>query len=104
MAWWRKDYHDYEKEYAEVRAETKKKKSNSFDPRRQYNDDEHYTITGAALNQIAQLIRDLETELEQLDNIKVQEELKMLRIRDRHPAVKEAWDQYQTVLKLAVKN
>jgi len=73
-----------------------------FDPHKNYTDDE-YSVTGAALNQIGQLILDLKREVKNLKETELNQELTDLRVRDKNPSVKDAWDQYQTVLGLASK-
>jgi len=72
---------------------------NAFDPQRKY-DDKEYTITGKALNEIGNQILVLKQKVRDLEADDVQEELAALRIRDKNPAVKDAWDKYQTVLGL----
>jgi len=74
--------------------------SNSFNPNQKYSDKE-YTITGVALNQIGKQILGLQAEVKELKDNEMQSELNALRLRDKNPAVKDAWDKYQTVLGLA---
>ena len=76
---------------------------NAFDPRRKYDAGRSYDITGAALNQIGAEIVDLKQKVKDLKADNVQEELTALRIRDKNPTVKDAWDNYQTVLALVSK-
>lgn len=77
--------------------------ADSFNPHLKYNDND-YNITGKALNQIGKEILDLRQEVKDLKDKDVHEELAGLRIRDKNPAVKDAWDKYQTVLSLARNN
>lgn len=72
-----------------------------YDPNVRYDPDTEYTLRGKLVNKISQIILDLRQEVKDLKDAEVMKELEDLRIRDRHPAVKDAWDQYQTVLKLA---
>lgn len=74
--------------------------ADAFDPHRKY-DDKEYTITGKALNQIGIQMLDMKREIDHLKSIGDKEELAMLRLRDKNPAIKNAWDQYQIVLNLA---
>ena len=66
-----------------------------------YTADEKFTITGEVLNSICQQILRLQKEIKNLKDAETQKELEDLRIRDKNPAVKDAWDQYQTVLGLS---
>lgn len=77
---------------------------NNYDPDKVYDDDDEYTITGKVINSISQRILSLRKELKNIEEEKLKEELNMLRIRDKNPAVKDAWDQYQTVLGLAKRD
>ena len=48
-------------------------------------------------------LRERLHELEAEKNIQLKEELHELNLRLRHPAIQEAWEQYQIVIKLAKK-
>ncbi len=65
------------------------------------DEDETFTINGALMNKINKLILDLEQQIVDLKDAEIKSELEDLRIRDKNPAVKDAWDQYQTVLHLS---
>ena len=78
--------------------------SQLYDPDRVYDEDTDYTIPGEILNKISKMILALEQAITDQEDALLKKELNELRIRDRNPAVKDAWDQYQTVLKLARKN
>lgn len=77
---------------------------NAYDPTRKYDDDETFTLTGKTVNSISNRILVLRQKLKDIEDEQLKEELKMLRIRDKNPAVKDAWDQYQTVLGLAKRD
>lgn len=76
-------------------------KTNAYNPNKVYDEDCDYTIPGRVVNQISKMILELEQEIEELKEAELNKELEDLRIRDRHPPVKDAWDQYLTVLTLA---
>ena len=76
-------------------------KTHAYDPDKIYDEDCDYTIPGRVVNQISKMILNLEQEIEELKDKELKEELEELRIRDKNPSVKDAWDQYLTVLKLA---
>jgi len=49
------------------------------------------------LNDLCEMIQDLKADVRAQEAKIDQDELHELRLRDRNPALKEAWDQYQTV-------
>lgn len=75
---------------------------NAYNPHRTY-DDTDYTIAGNVLNKIGKEILKLEQIINDSKADEMKQEIDMLRIRDKNPAVKDAWDKYQTVLGLASK-
>jgi len=77
-------------------------KDSHFDPTRTY-DEKTYTITGGALNDIGQTILKLKKQAADTEKDAIQLELADLRLRDKNPAVKDAWDKYRTVLELTRK-
>lgn len=77
--------------------------TNAYDPNRKYDEDTEFTITGEVINEISQKILGLQQKVKDLEEADEKQELKDLRIRDRNPAIKDAWDQYQTVMGLARK-
>ena len=79
-------------------------KNIAYDHRAIYSEDDDYTVPGRILNEISAVILAMEEEINNLKDAELKKELEELRIRDKNPAVKDAWDQYQTVLKLARKN
>jgi hypothetical protein len=74
---------------------------NAYDPNVKYNDTEQFNITGSVINGISRTILALQQQVKDLEEAEEKQELKALRIRDRNPSVKDAWDQYQIVLGLA---
>ena len=72
-----------------------------YDPNTKYNADESYRIVGSVINGISQNILALQKQVRELKEADEKQELADLRIRDKNPAVKDAWDQYQTVLNLS---
>jgi len=74
----------------------------TFDPTRTY-DERPYNITGGALNQIGQEMLELKQQLLDVEKNALHQELEDLRLRDKNPAVKDAWDKYQTILELTRK-
>ncbi len=66
-----------------------------------FDDEETFNITGELMNKINKKILSLEQEITDLTDAEMKKELNDLRIRDKNPAVKDAWDQYQTVLGLS---
>jgi len=77
-------------------------KDSTFDPKRVY-DEKTYTITGGALNDIGQTILKLRKKVADAEKDAIHLELEELRLRDRNPTLKDAWDKYQTVLGLTRK-
>lgn len=75
----------------------------SFDPNKTYEENGEYSISGGALNQIGDKIRKLEKQIDDMKDEALMDELEELRLRDRNPALKDAWDKYQTVLGLTRK-
>lgn len=76
---------------------------NAYDPNRKYDNDKTYNIKGSVVNSISDEILELQRQIRDFADAEVKKELEDLRIRDKNPAVKDAWDKYQTVLGLAVK-
>lgn len=76
--------------------------SMTYDPSIKYGDDESFNVRGPVLNDISTQILHLRKKVTDLEEADEKQELTDLRIRDKNPAVKDAWDQYQTVLRLAV--
>ena len=72
----------------------------SYDPYAVYPDNEKFTIPGRVLNGIGRIIRDLEVQIKNTANEAMEKELEELRLRDKNPSLKDAWDKYQTMLNL----
>jgi len=75
-----------------------------------YKDDEEFRVPGKVLNQIAETICDLKSfnnkldmEVTLLKDKALHAELNDLRLRDKNPTLRDAWDQYQTILALTSK-
>jgi len=75
-----------------------------YSPNNTYPSDEQYNITGSVINGISKQILSLQAEVQAFKDAKLEDELADFRLRDKNPAVKDAWDQYQTVLGLATRN
>jgi len=65
-----------------------------------YPDAEVMTVTGKVLNSISDRVRDRDKIIAKLKDENMREELNDLRLRDKNPTLKDAWDQYQVVLQL----
>lgn len=73
-------------------------------PRTDFEPDHSYRIKGSVLNAIGKELIRLKQQVEDQEKESLQKEVQELRLRDRTPAVREAWDQYQTILNLARKD
>lgn len=78
-------------------------KDNYYDPNIKYDDDVTFNIDGKTLNSISKRILDLRTKIANAEKLDLETELTDLRLRDKNPTLKDAWDQYQTVLALVKK-
>lgn len=70
-------------------------------------EDKQYNIEGKLMNDIGEWINDLkfqnqilEQQIKDMERAAMENELAELRLRDKNPALKDVWDQYQTVLAL----
>ena len=68
-----------------------------------YPDEKTFTINGKVLNSISTVILNLEKQIKDAETDVMLEELEELRLRDKNPSLKDAWDQYQVVLGLTRK-
>jgi len=66
-----------------------------------YPDDEKMHVTGEVLNSISEKIRSRDKAIAELKDENMREELIELRLRDKNPSLKDAWDQYQVILQLS---
>ena len=73
----------------------------TYDPKTIWDADTEFRIKGDLLNEISKDYLDLEKEITELKEQALHKELDELRLRDKNPSLKDAWDQYQVVLTLS---
>lgn len=68
------------------------------------DNDETFRVAGRVLNDLNEWILDLEKknslleqQVELMEKQQLTTELDELRLRDKHPGLKELWDEYQTM-------
>jgi hypothetical protein len=76
---------------------------NLQNPRTDFEPKEIIDVAGEVLNGIGEELIRLNHALDNIEKVRLQEELEELRLRDKNPALKDAWDHYQTTMALVKK-
>lgn len=62
-----------------------------------------FSIQGKVINEIVDVVQAFKKKVRDQKLKLIEQELEELKLRDRNPAAKDAWDQYQTI-KTLIKN